>query len=525
MGEEKRSRKITDVAAGVIDWHDRMQVRFDRGLSRLFRKITDGAAAAVTFHDNAQAKGDRILLIAQYHPAKFIHEKRKFFVAEKKSILGHFAGAVLITIAVVALYSHASGYQYSYNGRVLGYVKNQEDVVKILDLVSSELSEEYGSTVQIDKENDIQFKTVFILDKEVDDVDTVLKRFTYTSDMEAEGYGIYIEDNLFVICESKAAAEDVLENVQQEYLKEEGDDLQYEEVGFKEDVRIKKVNTKLNRISNVKKAADAVLNGGSKEIIYEVKAGDTYSEILDKYDLTFEELKKINPDIEMDSLYPGDELTIQRSTSALTVVTVEKATYAEIVEYKTEYKKSNSMYEGDSKVTQKGSDGKRVVTARITRENGEVVGRDVLETETIKKAVKRIVVKGIKKVPKTAPTGKFIMPVSGYSLTSTFGWRWGRMHEGLDLACGTGTTIRASDGGTVTYAGWYSGYGLFIEIDHGNGIHTRYGHCNSIDVRVGEKVYQGQKIGEVGNTGNSYGSHCHFEITVNGSPVDPFKYL
>lgn len=267
------------------------------------------------------------------------------------------------------------------------------------------------------------------------------------------------------------------------------------------------------------------MNGGSKEIIYEVKAGDTYSEILDKYDLTFEELKKINPDIEMDSLYPGDELTIQRSTSALTVVTVEKATYAEIVEYKTEYKKSNSMYEGDSKVTQKGSDGKRVVTARITRENGEVVGRDVLETETIKKAVKRIVVKGTKKVPKTAPTGKFIMPVSGYSLTSTFGWRWGRMHEGLDLACGTGTTIRASDGGTVTYAGWYSGYGLFIEIDHGNGIHTRYGHCNSIDVRVGEKVYQGQKIGEVGNTGNSYGSHCHFEITVNGSPVDPFKYL
>ena len=72
----------------------------------------------------------------------------------------------------------------------------------------------------------------------MDDVDTVLKRFTYTSDMEAEGYGIYIEDNLFVICESKAAVEDVLENVQQEYLKEEGDDLQYEEVGFKEDVRI-----------------------------------------------------------------------------------------------------------------------------------------------------------------------------------------------------------------------------------------------------------------------------------------------
>ena len=139
--------------------------------------------------------------------------------------------------------------------------------------------------------------------------------------------------------------------------------------------------------------------------------------------------------------------------------------------------------------------------------------------------VKKIVVKGTKKLPKTAPTGTFIMPVSGYTLTSEFGWRWGRNHDGLDLACGTGTPIYASDGGTVVYAGWYSGYGLFVEIDHGNGIRTRYGHCNSINVSVGEKVYQGQKIAEVGNTGNSFGSHCHFEIVVNGTPVDPFKYL
>ena len=183
------------------------------------------------------------------------------------------------------------------------------------------------------------------------------------------------------------------------------------------------------------------------------------------------------------------------------------------------------MYENDSKVIQEGVNGKQVVTARITRENGEIVDKDVLETEVIQKPVKKIVVKGTKKLPKTAPTGTFIMPVSGYTLTSEFGWRWGRNHDGIDLACSTGTPIHASDGGTVVYAGWYSGYGLFIEIDHGGGIHSRYGHCNEINVNKGDKVYQGQKIGEVGNTGNSYGSHCHFEITVNGTPVDPFGYL
>ncbi len=524
MGKEKIAERIVSAAANLVDRSDRMQIRIERGCRRFFQMLVSAGAAAVTFCDNTQARTDRLLLIAQYNIARFIHEKRKYMVARKRSIQGHFAGAVLVAIAVVALYSHATGFVYSYNGRDLGYVKNQEDVLKILDMVSSELSEEYGSNVEIDKENDIRFRTVFILDKDVDDIDTVLKRLTYMSDMEAEGFGIYVDGRLFVTCESRAAAKEVLENVQQEYI-EEDDDTEYEEVGFKEDVRIKKVDTKLEDISNVKKATNMILNGGMKEIVYEVKSGDTYSEILDEFDLTFEELKAMNPEIEMDSLYPGDELIMQKQTSALTVVTVETSTYAEVVKFKTQYKKSSSMYEGDSRVTQKGSNGKQVVTARITRENGEIVDRDVLKTETIKEAVKKIVIKGTKKVPKTAPTGKFIMPVSGYSLTSTFGWRWGRMHEGLDLACGTGTTIRASDGGTVTYAGWYSGYGLFIEIDHGKGIHTRYGHCNSINVRVGEKVYQGQKIGEVGNTGNSFGSHCHFEITVNGKPVDPFNYL
>lgn len=166
-----------------------------------------------------------------------------------------------------------------------------------------------------------------------------------------------------------------------------------------------------------------------------------------------------------------------------------------------------------------------MVTAEIIRENGKEVGKEILKTETIKKAVKKIVIKGTKKLPKTAPTGTFIMPVSGYTLTSEFGWRWGRNHDGIDLACSTGTPIYASDGGTVVYAGWYSGYGLFVEIDHGSGMRTRYGHCNSIDVSVGDKVYQGQKIAEVGNTGNSYGSHCHFEIVKNGSPVNPLNYL
>lgn len=496
----------------------------EKKFRKIIRRITDAAAGAVTFHDNMQLRFDRQLLILQYHFAKSVHKNRKIIAARKKSIAGHFAGLVLVAIALVALFNNATGFQYAYNGKVLGYVENQEDVLKVLDLVSEELSKEYGSQINIDKDSNISFKNVVILDKEIDDIDTVLKRLTYMSDMEAEAYRIYIDGSPIATCESNEAAEYVLKSIQQKYIKED-DKIKYEKIGFKETVEIRQVDTKLAYIDSVSSAKKAILNGGSKEVVYEVKAGDTYSEICAEFDIDFDTLKSNNPELKEDSLMPGDELVINESVSALTVTTVEKGTYAEKVKYKTEYRKDSSMYEGDSRVIQKGVSGKRVVNARITRENGEIVQKDVLKSETIKKPVTKIVVKGTKKVPKTMPTGTYIMPVSGYSLTSEFGWRWGRMHEGIDLACATGTTIRATDGGTVIYAGWYSGYGLFIEIDHGNGIHSRYGHCNSIDVSRGEKVYQGQKIGEVGNTGNSYGSHCHFEITKNGTPVDPFNYL
>ena len=118
----------------------------------------------------------------------------------------------------------------------------------------------------------------------------------------------------------------------------------------------------------------------------------------------------------------------------------------------------------------------------------------------------------------------FIWPASG-TLTSGFGWRWGRMHEGIDIAAPTGTPISAAASGTVIYAGWMGGYGNLVVIDHGNGLATAYGHQSSIAVGAGTYVSQGQTIGYVGSTGHSTGPHVHFEVRVNGSPVDPLGYL
>ena len=103
--------------------------------------------------------------------------------------------------------------------------------------------------------------------------------------------------------------------------------------------------------------------------------------------------------------------------------------------------------------------------------------------------------------------------------------RWGRMHTGIDIAVPTGTPVHASPAGTVVYAGWMSGYGYLVAIDHGGGLATAYAHNSSLLVKVGEHVSQGQVISLSGSTGHSTGPHVHFEVRINGVPVDALLYL
>lgn len=118
----------------------------------------------------------------------------------------------------------------------------------------------------------------------------------------------------------------------------------------------------------------------------------------------------------------------------------------------------------------------------------------------------------------------FVRPGMG-RLTSSYGRRWGRLHAGIDLASGMGSPISAAAAGVVQSAGRESGYGYVVRIIHGDGTVTVYAHMSAITVNDGERVSAGEQVGREGNTGRSTGPHLHFEVRINGTPVNPISWL
>lgn len=203
----------------------------------------------------------------------------------------------------------------------------------------------------------------------------------------------------------------------------------------------------------------------------------------------------------------------------LSVIVQEKQTYTEDYVKDIEYVYNDGLFNNQQNVLNEGAPGTKQIIANVTLKNGKEVGREILNETVIKEAEARQIEIG------TVAPPTFVKPISGGSLSSTFGPRWGTVHKGVDWSCGVGTKVKASSSGIVIQAGWVNGYGKCITLRHSNGICTRYGHLSQILVNDGDAVNQFDVIALSGNTGDSTGPHVHFEILENGVQVNPFKYL
>ncbi len=343
------------------------------------------------------------------------------------------------------------------------------------------------------------------------EVDTDYRKSESSVDRTTAGF-TSLEDELFN------------EESYKEELSFEDFDLGMKNMEFADKIEITECYLESGEISPVEDAIRYVTEEQNRDVIYKVQSGDTLGEISMSTGIPLEDIIAMNDALKNENsiIHIDQELVISMPRPSLTISYT--ATEYREEEYDAEiiYVDNDDWYTTKQVTLQEPSAGFRKAVSNITYRNGEVYETEVLKQEVLMEAVPKIVERGTK-IPPT-----YIKPLYGGRLSSGFGYRsfrGGGNHYGVDWACPTGTTIYASSGGTVTRAGWSSSYGYCVYIKHPDGLETRYAHNSRVLVSVGQNVNQGQAIAYSGNTGDSSGPHLHFEIRVNGTPVNPFNYV
>lgn len=427
---------------------------------------------------------------------------------------------LVVLVAIISIYSR-SVLEVSVNGKIIGNVKNHE----MLSEIKKELKERFKDKLGADVEfvQVIKATPVKAFGRKLDTEDKILKELEAALTCKLKAVAINIDEKEVAMVKDKATAENVLDQVKQHYIDKTPGELIKLEVAEK--VKLVERYVYPNEVISSEKATNLILKGGIETRTYEVVEGDSLWSISRRENIPLEDLIKANPQLKSEhELALGDKINLTEIKPLLNVSLMKKVTYEESIPYKTEIVKDDSMWTWDQKVKQAGEKGSKEVAAEVLFQNGIKVSEKVIGEKVIKEPVTRIVARGTKAEVAFRGSGRFVWPIVG-QITSPFGYRGREFHSGIDIAQSRGAPVRASNSGTVTFAGWRGGYGNLVIINHGGGIETYYAHNSAITVSVGQQVEKGQQVAKVGSTGRSTGNHVHFEIRINGSPVNPLNYL
>ena len=400
--------------------------------------------------------------------------------------------------------------QRAYTVKINEYTVNLRSSSEVLSLLNAcldkyDTEDEYTAWLTVDPERELNVLTAVI--RRTEELET---------DDEAEGAGLgaFFEE---VFAQAEPAAAQNFEDL----------DYGLVELEFADTVEVAEAYLMEEELTPLEEAVEQVMNEQAKEEIYEVQPGDTLSEIALEHSLPMEDLIAINPSLEDENstIRAGEDLIITVPEPELSIIHRELVYEEENYNAPVEYVDVDEWYTNQQETVQEPSEGHRKVAAVKTYRNDQEVSEEIVLEEVDYEAVPRIVRRGTR-VPPT-----FIKPISGGVLTSSYGRRnaptagASTNHQGTDWATPVGTAVVASCGGTVTRAGWASGYGYVVYIQHEGGRETRYAHLSRVLVSVGEQVEQGERIALSGNTGRSTGPHLHFEIRINGVAVNAVDYL
>lgn len=477
----------------------------------------------------------------------------------RRSWIAASAGLVLLgAFAVGAEKKHVAANTVTYykvlvKGVEIGKISQETELDGLFEKKRKEYQLKYPDSVMvlqtegITTESEKAYKPEIDSGATLDKLDGMLKAY-------AVGVQLTVDGKVLGIVKDQETAAAVLKGVKEHYLPEAqastgaqlkktaasssaktsaADADKVESAAIREKVSIAPVKADPNKVLSVEEAVKTLTEGKEAPLLYTVQEGDTISGIAKLYDTTQAEIFRNNPSVEELTLQIGDTLQLTVPQPDLTVVTVEQVTEKVDTEPEVVVRTSDLLPAGKRKVVRPGQPGLKTMQYRVTKENGLVVKEEWLGQTVVQASLPEVVYRGTKVIgeavnPETKPvleaTGMFAWPVVGATISSSYGERWGRVHKGVDLVSGN-RTIKAADAGTVSFAGVQNGYGNVVIVDHHNGYITYYGHLSKISVSQGQRLEKGAKIGVMGSTGRSTGTHLHFEIRKNGTAINPMRFL
>ncbi len=426
----------------------------------------------------------------------------------------------------------------------VGYLKESNEfispVIEQEEIQKIENNSENYENPKIDIE---KTDTLLEYSSDVDVVESAMENQEEMVDgyrVDVNGYTIYIENKNLIDEAKNSLAKIVLDNAGYEnYLKTgkisiiDLGDVVINNVTFEDEFKIEKTYVPKDKLLTTTDDViyslfhkDSQDNNNSKEI-YKVQAGESYTDVLEKNDITDLDFHINNPQYSGQPLLKeGDLVVVNKLDPMINVSIYLEEQKEEVAKFDTIRKQDDNLKLGIEELVQDGKNGKSLVTYEVKLVNGEEKSRNVTKTDMIVPPVNRIIKEGTDDLNGTlvyqdntpadgAIDGRFIWPSDSRSISR--GLQPG--HNGTDILSGYGSPVYATQSGTVRTAGWSNGGGgNEVTIDHGNGIYTIYSHMSQPpNVYAGQQVYQGQVIGYMGSSGNSTGVHLHYEVRINAS--------
>ena len=471
-----------------------------------------------------------LLVIPQllFLPVQAVRRHRKAVVSLIN--LAMPAAACVVLFFTVQYWSNLTfALSLEYDGQQLGYIRDESVFDDAVNMAAERVINTDDSFVV---ERTPRLTLAVVSSSELLDRNTVCDRILMTSgDAITQASGLYVDNKFQGAVADRAALDGVLDGILDQYRT----GAENERAEFVQKVEVVDGLYPTTAVVEAQQMQEFLTSETVVEKLYTAVPNDSVSLIADKFNMSMDELRAMNPQMVNDFILVGDELVVQRPQQFLRVKVIRTIEYDEDINYATLKETDSSQYVGYERVKVEGVTGKRHIKAEIVLMDGMEQSREILENTVIQEAVNKVIVVGSKAYGSDntvtegdgITNGQYVWPIPAGQVISQ---PYHSGHRALDLSGGVlNKPVIAADGGVVVEANatdwWGAGWGYYVLIRHQNGDLTRYAHLNRVDVVVGQKVSQAQQIGLAGSSGRSTGPHLHFELIRGGVQINPLPYL